>query len=172
MAEERLFAEDPNKVIYNPMFVSATRPIEKDNDGLLTKDPREKSIVEYFKNKNSYVVYKKIPDYFGEFWFIVSSQNGELLQFKRDAAHSSCGVDELGRFSYMSRYFTLEDQIQLLTLYMIMKHNRFTFASTIPEFGGSWEEALSKVGFKNVATLPRPHSKSFKDYKIWTFIDI
>ena len=53
-----------------------------------------------------------------------------------------------------------------------MKHNRFTFASTTPEYGGFWEEALSKVGFKNVAILPRPHIKSFKDFKIWTFIDI
>ena len=172
MAEERLFAEDPKKVIHNPMFVSASLPIEKDNEGLLTKDPREKSIVEYFKNKNIYITYTKIPDYYGEFWFEAFFQNGESLQFKRDAGHSSCGVDELGRFSYKSKYFTLEDQVQLLSLYMVMKHNRFTFASTVPEFGGSWEEALSKVGFKNVAILPRPHLKSFKDYKIWTFIDI
>jgi len=149
MAEERLFAEDPKKVIHNPMFVSASLPIEKDNEGLLTKDPREKSIVEYFKNKNIYITYTKIPDYYGEFWFQAFFQNGESLQFKRDAGHSSCGVDELGRFSYKSKYFTLEDQVQLLSLYMVMKHNRFTFASTVPEFGGSWEEALSKVGFKN-----------------------
>ena len=171
MAEERLFAEDPNKVIHNPMFVSASLPIEKDNEGLLTKDPREKSIVEYCKNKNYYLEYKKIPDFYGEFWFRMTISNGDILQFRRDAGHSSCGVDELGRFSYSSRYFTLEDQVQLLSLYMVMKHNRFTFSSTVPEFGGSWEEALSKVGFKNVAILPRPHLKSCKDFKIWVFID-
>ena len=106
MDEERLFAEDPKKIQYNYIaYYSAAKPIEKDNDGLLTKDPREKSIVEYFKNKNIYITYTKIPDYYGEFWLSVFSKNGEPLQFKRDAAHSSCGVDELGRFSYKSSFF-------------------------------------------------------------------
>ena len=171
MDNERLFAEDPKKFIYNPVFVSAAKPIDNNNHGLFTKDLREKYIVEYFTKKKCRLTYGKIPDFYGEFWFMAHNEQGEGLVFKRDAAHSSCGVDELGRWSNYIFPFGLEDQVQLLTLYMVMKHNRFTFASTITEYGGCWEEALSKVGFKNVAILPRPHLKEIKDFKIWIFID-
>ena len=109
-------------VKYQEIFITATKPLEK--GPWLTTDPREKEIVEWFREKGYIPQYKKIPDYYGEYWFLATDEKtGDCISFKRDAGHSSCAVDEIGRFSNWSRE-TDKHKEMLLRLYQLMKHNK------------------------------------------------